>query len=746
MGQPFGRVKMIDLSILSDFEFENLIGDLIEAEVEGNPRIERFTKGRDGGIDLRWKSSSGTNIIQCKHYIKSTVSQLLSSAAHEKTKLDSLRDSGEQIENYYFVTSLGLTPKNKNDIFERIKAFTKDTGYIWGNDDIQALLRKHHEIYRNNIKLWLSDYQTAFSLSNSSTEGKTAALLIEIDDHLEKYVETKSFHLARQILNVNSVCIISGDPGVGKTTLAYLIIADKIKDGYKPVVIDNIETAFSYINNKTKIVFFYDDFLGKSRIHDQSTKNESNNLRIFMHRVKKTNHSFILTTREYLLAETIDTEEGTEFLGDDKYLLEIEEYNSEEKSLILYNHAYKANLDEKIKQSIFDFDFRRIVNHKNFYPRLVEHAFLNSFIAKNYDNFFESIVTLLDNPSRIWEKYIRNHLNIEDKIFLACLSIREQSNDESIFEIFLKLFYIMNNSSILNSDYKSILKRLEGTLIKIQSQESTGKSLIIFKDPSIKDYFVNWLGDEKLLVINLLDCISSPSELNYFYKYFMLPNDAEDSYTKKFEEALDRVIFCPEQDIIIDYPLVDKLGFIYRNKVYSQSSVGFLNKIKRKILSNLIVDDYDGDVVFDVLSLINKFPLQEFSLEFQDVHEMFNLKIKDILAEDDFIPLDGNFILDFWAEFPEIIQEYEESIITNYFEAVRSTLYDDPNLTTDNIEYYLGCLGSYFYDKDDIIQMIHDYEYMRNEYAENYYSEPLRTRVENSARTDFPNYIMQQLV
>ena len=67
-----------DFSALNDKEFENLAIELISRDKD--KRFERFKAGRDGGIDGRYYRDDGKQeIIQCKHYLKTGYSGLITS-------------------------------------------------------------------------------------------------------------------------------------------------------------------------------------------------------------------------------------------------------------------------------------------------------------------------------------------------------------------------------------------------------------------------------------------------------------------------------------------------------------------------------------------------------------------------------------------------------------------------------------------------------------------------------------------
>ncbi|MDX3636655.1 restriction endonuclease [Streptomyces europaeiscabiei] len=98
-----------DFRTLSPNDFEILIRDLLEAEYGW--RLEAFGRGRDGGIDLRASTTEGNVVVQCKHYLGSSFSDLRSSARLEALKMDK-----EKPDRYLFVTSQNLNRTNKDTL------------------------------------------------------------------------------------------------------------------------------------------------------------------------------------------------------------------------------------------------------------------------------------------------------------------------------------------------------------------------------------------------------------------------------------------------------------------------------------------------------------------------------------------------------------------------------------------------------------------------------------------------------
>ncbi|WP_213928453.1 restriction endonuclease, partial [Serratia marcescens] len=130
-----------DFSVLNDKEFEKLAVELIGHQE--NASVERFTPGRDQGIDGRFYSSADdTVIIQAKHYAKTGFNGLLS-----KLKNDELPKIKKLSPNrYILITSVGLTPANKESIKTALHPYILSTTDIYGKEGINDLLTRHPSV------------------------------------------------------------------------------------------------------------------------------------------------------------------------------------------------------------------------------------------------------------------------------------------------------------------------------------------------------------------------------------------------------------------------------------------------------------------------------------------------------------------------------------------------------------------------------------------------------------------------
>src|SRR5437763_451175 len=117
-----------DFSSLNDKEFESLVVDLLSEE-EGK-RFERFKPGRDKGVDGRYFSPSTSleTIVQCKHWIRTPVNQLINRLiTDELPKVQRLKPA-----RYIVGISNPLSRANKEAIFEKFRDFIKTPSDILG--------------------------------------------------------------------------------------------------------------------------------------------------------------------------------------------------------------------------------------------------------------------------------------------------------------------------------------------------------------------------------------------------------------------------------------------------------------------------------------------------------------------------------------------------------------------------------------------------------------------------------------
>ena len=239
---------MSNLENLSHIDFEELCLDLAQAAT--GKRFSAFGSGPDGGIDGRYSEGDRSTIIQCKHYSQTSFSNLKSALRKEVINLAKLNP-----DCYLLFTSQSLTP-DKSDILANIlQPHLKNPCEIWGKEDIEAAIKNILGSKKSHFKLWLSRTVALERILHSGLENFTQATKEEILKDLRIYVHNSSFDEARNLLEEHNILIVSGPPGVGKTTLAKMIAYHYINEVWDFYAINSLEEGFSKINDGMPTLF-----------------------------------------------------------------------------------------------------------------------------------------------------------------------------------------------------------------------------------------------------------------------------------------------------------------------------------------------------------------------------------------------------------------------------------------------------------------------------------------------------------
>lgn len=501
-----------DFSSLNDKEFEGLSADLLTCHF--GTRVERFKVGPDGGVDGRFFSLEGDEvIIQCKHWIKSGIKALIRSIENiEANKVRKLNPN-----RYIFVTSLELSRANKIKIKNLLSPYILSESDIFGNEDLNDMLSKNIEVERKHYKLWISSTNVLQTILNSAIVGRSRHKIEEIIEESCRYVVTKSHMQAIEKLEKIHSVIITGSPGVGKTSLADQLCQLYTVRGFEFCFIENsLNEAEDIYNEESKQVFYFDDFLGRNFLLALSSHQDSHVINFIKRIEKDKNKRFVLTSRSNILnqGKRLSDLFGIKNVDRNEYELSITSLTDIDKAKILYNHIWFGNLNEEyIEQIYIEKRYLKIINHKNFNPRLIsfitdEHRL--SDISSN--NYWEYINKTLSNPKDIWKNVFEVQLDDICKHIVIAVSL----HGLPLLEDQLNSLYweILSSNLELSSrkDYDSVIKLLIGALLNRSIRDKDRVSYDLF-NPSISDFVIeNYLTDFQY-INKLLLCLRTPQSI-----------------------------------------------------------------------------------------------------------------------------------------------------------------------------------------------------------------------------------------
>ena len=479
-------------SEISSFEFEELCRDLLQAEF--GIALELFSPGPDQGIDIRYigveNDQNPSLVAQCKRWDESDYNGLLSHL--KRIELPKIRQLAPN--RYVLMTSVRLTKHRKDEILGALHPWIKSPADVYGKEDISGLLALHNEVERRHIKLWLTSTEVLDALLRSDIFNRSEDALERAKGQLRPWVPNPSFARAREVLEANRVCVISGPPGIGKSMLADVLSAGYVSQGYQLIDIsDDIDEGFSAWRSNCDQVFLYDDFLGHVTSGElQLQKNEQSRLARFFERVRKNEGKrFILTTREYILAEALLRYERLTQIELENYknIITLEDYTQKIRAQILYNHLFFSELPSQLKMALLpEQRYWEVIRHRNYNPRIIEHIVsLPGASSKTAEQFVYDCFQNLDDPKRVWGHIFRNLPIMTRHISVAVASFSSQVFLDDLRLVVERLF----RRDFDSVDFQDALEMVEGTFLELKEADPGSGSRLrvaVIRDPSVLDY------------------------------------------------------------------------------------------------------------------------------------------------------------------------------------------------------------------------------------------------------------------
>ena len=314
-----------------------------------------------------------------------------------------------------------------------------------------------------------------------------------------------------QLLDQSRVVVISGAPGIGKTTLAEMMLYTHLEQGYEPVVIQaDISEGKNFFRPDARRVFYYDDFLGQFFLGDRGEyfgRNQDMAVVDFIEMVRRSSHSrFILTTREHLLQSALLLSErlARSTVLDNRCILELRDYTNAHKARILYNHLYFSGLPRAYKEAMLADDFfLEIIGHQHFNPRLIE--WLSTGLRERdvaADAYQAYVSRLLQAPHEIWMHAFRNQLSSAARhMLLSFYTLGEYTDTVDLEPAFRALHRhraAKYNHAINSGDFRNSLQELDGAFLSYRSGHAS------YLNPSIREFVASVIADERDTAEDLL--------------------------------------------------------------------------------------------------------------------------------------------------------------------------------------------------------------------------------------------------
>ena len=641
-----------DFSTLNPTDFEKLVCDLLNHSHRDSsePIYVPFKEGKDQGIDLLQSDfrTRFKTVVQVKHYLKTPFSTLL----RDLKVVERVKISKISPERYIIVTSKALSPSDKIKIMDGLKPYIFSLSDILGRDDINALIAIHNIIEERHYKLWFSGTIALKKIMNYKYSGRKGEFTEEeIKRKLRLFVSTKEVDYAQNLLDTNKFVVITGDPGVGKTTLSEVLIYKYLAKDYDLTVIyDNIrEVEDTLVNDDSSQIFYYDDFLGHTQAEIDKCKSAEISLLKIVSRIEKLKNKYlILNTRRFILNSLLEESERLRdfniLRGESK--IELQAYSYGAKRRMLDNHTAESQLGHEQLDVIRNNAFF-ICNHRNFTPRHTEFFTSKKHVGTySPDTLKAFIEDNLENPKKIWQHAYNEQIADRERFFLNTMYSLNGMTQKAIMEkaYMTRINYEVNNSNYFRTQqpFSEAVQRLNEGFTTVSVY---GESKFYFINPSLEDFLRFHIDDNPYEIQRILYSAININQWYFFYKPFDDKKKEPDNtlmdyfctvFTKILkspEELYQAVIFisCFNPSMSLQAAIILKQihtwEFLLNNPSLVKYSFDFIKAVKGNPILNYSISKLNPQFLF--VSLLSCQTIEEI-IELVDLfrnHYGYNLPL-----------------------------------------------------------------------------------------------------------------------
>lgn len=555
--------------LLSADEFELFCRDILSSEK--NLDFRTFAPGGDRGIDIKYsfKNNDDDWIAQCKN-IKSISMATIENEFNKVVKINP--------KQYFFMTTVELTDDWVEKIYNKYKKYMVSTKNIFGKKELNDILSKNPNIERKYYQLWIQSTNILEQFIYAEDNNRSQVFYSIIKNNLKQFIHINAYEDVHDILEKNHYCIIDGQPGIGKTTLASALALSYIKNKeYKFVYVSSINNIYKYLKDTQKIVFLFDDFLGgyfyeKDKLDEKAVEELIAIIRII---IKDQNKRIICTTRKNVLNKSkIENFKMKDRIFENTYNYSLKLLTLDEKMKIISNTVIKLIDNHELLELWDKYFIIKIAHNENFNIRLLVDAINITNSSTNINEYKNKIIKYFQNSELIWDEIFRDKLTYHAKILCyqlifskeikSSFSNKTDINFENSYNHVYKMYCKKHNYSMTELAFKDAIFETKGFIT------NGNKEYLNFYHNSVHDYLVFYFNKNHNILefcIEYNEIFSTPLT-SYSLRKYSFGN--ENSSYKININSIKNYIFQKITNNIKDYTLKD---------CYALTSIGQFNQI-----------------------------------------------------------------------------------------------------------------------------------------------------------------------
>ncbi|WP_018336484.1 hypothetical protein [Butyricimonas synergistica] len=722
-------------------QFQRLICDVLEIREKGLT-FTTYGPGKDGGIDIRCTNSDLNIIGQTKLLDPRNYNRLKTELKKEVVKCKQRNP-----DRYILAISMSLSPDKATEILDMFGGYIKNEEDIIDREKLNKYLDKpeYARLKRTYSSLLVPDLtyveNIIENIINRRFYNKTKEELDFIKDYRSLYYNTGQYCQALKKVKEERIVILTGNPGVGKSTTARMIIQQLLPEKW-----DNIFALYhafdidEVMDCNKKQLFFIDDFWGSQFDKQIWNRDDLKRFVRIIERIRKSpNHYLILTSRTYIIDSILNKAEIDlkELLRLRNYTLSIEEYSLEDRAKIFLNHLLFYNCGREYLEYLRYNDLlNRLLSHPNYSPRHIEY-FMNYVYNIKVDScyaFYKEFQHYLDKPYDYWEEIFRLQTSDARLILLLMLISSDPIEIGDLRKAFKRTEKLTRSELNLNTElleFDEQIKVLEELFIITNQDPYTGEIWLSFRSPGIKDYLLEYLRKNIESWGEVL--IKGAEFFNQLYYVFSTYEDNIDDTSADICLFGEKIILPTDLQKILKNKILSEFDHLnFSTNDFSEVADTFTrahNSAETEYMKYLIlmrlfdIEEVDNNEVLDFVlervrkdiigfdgtrKVVCKDSMSRFPCVIKDLKPFLKLNPYDVLAiyhHSITFAMEYNYFYEFRDIFPEEFEHYYHEHIKMIRKHLRVLILDD-------IEYY--------YDDEGIGEELDDLLYCIDGFKKQY--------------------------